>query len=83
MDTNAKEKQRKIKWKTVVLWLFKMKNIIAWKHNKYLSRSIQLNAPRIFMDQLDYKCDWNEVEFIKIPKSFPSTQICSNCKEKK
>ncbi|WP_292795629.1 RNA-guided endonuclease TnpB family protein [Methanobrevibacter sp.] len=57
-------------------------NIIAWKHNKYLSRSIQLNAPRIFMNQLDYKCDWNEVEFIKIPKSFPSTQICSNCKEK-
>lgn len=34
------------------------------------------------MNQLDYKCDWNEVEFIKIPKSFPSTQICSNCKEK-
>ena len=57
-------------------------NIIAWKHNKHLSRSIQLNAPRIFMDQLEYKCDWNEVKFIKIPKSFPSTQICSICKEK-
>ena len=56
-------------------------NIHAWKHNKYLSRSIQLNAPRTFMDQIEYKCDWNDVEFIKIPKNFPSTQICSKCKK--
>ena len=54
-------------------------NIIAWKHNKYLSHSIQLNAPRIFMDKLEYKCDWNDVKFIKVPRNFPSTQICSNC----
>ena len=39
-------------------------NIIAWKHNKYLSRKLQLNAPRIFMDKLEYKCLWNDVEFI-------------------
>ena len=57
-------------------------NIIAWKHNKHLSHSIQLNAPRIFMDKLEYKCDWNDVVFIKVPKKFPSTQICSKCKEK-
>jgi len=56
-------------------------NIIAWKHNKYLSRGIQLNAPRTFMDQIEYKCDWNDVEFIKVPKNFPSTQICSKCGE--
>lgn len=43
-------------------------NIHAWKHNKYLSHGIQLNAPRTFMDQIEYKCDWNDVEFIKIPK---------------
>ena len=57
-------------------------NIIAWKHNKYLSRGIQLNAPRTFMDQIEYKCDWNDVNFIKISQNFPSTQICSKCKEK-
>ena len=56
-------------------------NIIAWKHNKYLSRGIQLNAPRTFMDQIEYKCDWNDIEFIKVPKNFPSTQICSKCGE--
>lgn len=43
-------------------------NIHAWKHNKYLSHGIQLNAPRTFMTQIEYKCDWNDVEFIKIPK---------------
>ena len=43
-------------------------NIHAWKHNKYLSHGIQLNAPRTFMDQIEYKCDWNDIEFIKIPK---------------
>ena len=57
-------------------------NIIAWKHNKFLSRNLQLNAPRIFMDKLEYKCIWNDVTFIKVPKNFPSTQICSECGEK-
>lgn len=57
-------------------------NIIAWKNNKYLSHGIQLNAPRIFMDKLEYKCDWNDVIFIKIPRNFPSTQICSNCQRR-
>ena len=56
-------------------------NITSWKHNKHLSRAIQLNAPCIFMDQLEYKCDWNDVEFIKVPQNFPSTQICSKCKK--
>ena len=31
------------------------------------------------MDKLEHKCDWNDKIFIKIPKNFPSTQICSNC----
>ena len=57
-------------------------NIIAWKSNKYLSRNLQLNAPRIFMDKLEYKCLWNDVGFIKVPKNFPSTQLCSKCGER-
>ncbi|WP_407392811.1 RNA-guided endonuclease InsQ/TnpB family protein [Methanobrevibacter sp.] len=57
-------------------------NIKAWKTNKYLSHNLQLNAPRIFMDKLEYKCHWNDVEFIKVPMDFPSTQICSNCSKK-
>ena len=57
-------------------------NIIAWKHNKHLSRKIQLNAPRIFLDMLEYKCKWNNIVFVKVPKNFPSTQICSHCGKK-
>lgn len=54
-------------------------NIISWKNNKYLSHGIQLNAPRVFMDKLEYKCEWNDVGFVKVPRNFPSTQICSKC----
>ena len=57
-------------------------NIKSWKSNKYLSHNLQLNAPRIFMDKLESKCLWNDVEFIKVPMDFPSTQICSKCGEK-
>ena len=48
---------------------------------KYLSQGIQLTAPHVFIDQLEYKCDWSDVTFIKIPKKFPTTQKCSNCNE--
>ena len=34
------------------------------------------------MDKLEYKCLWNDVDFIKVPMDFPSTQICSKCGEK-
>ena len=54
-------------------------NIIAWKKLPNLSRKLQLNAPRIFLDKLEYKCDWNDVVFVKVPRNFPSTQICSSC----
>ena len=56
-------------------------NILFWKKNKYLSRKLQLNAPRIFMDKLEYKSKWNDVVFVKVPKRFPSTQICNKCGE--
>ena len=56
-------------------------NIIAWKSNKYLSHSIQLNAPRDFMDRLEKKCQQEGVKFIKIPRVFPSTQKCSKCQK--
>ena len=34
------------------------------------------------MDMIENKAHWNNIKFIKVPKSFASTQICSNCKEK-
>ena len=57
-------------------------NIISWQRNRHFSRKIQLNAPRSFMDKLEYKCIRNDVEFVKVPRNFPSTQICSECGRK-
>ena len=34
------------------------------------------------MDKLEHKCNWYNVTFIKVPKNFPSTQICSQCQIK-
>ena len=57
-------------------------NIIKWKKLKNLSKKLQINAPRKFMDMIEHKAHWNNIQFIKVPKSFASTQICSNCGEK-
>ncbi|WP_407381314.1 RNA-guided endonuclease InsQ/TnpB family protein, partial [Methanobrevibacter sp.] len=54
-------------------------NIIFWKHNPYLSRKIQLNSPRKFMDKIQYKAQWNNTDFEKIPANIPTTQKCSKC----
>lgn len=56
-------------------------NIISWKHNPYLSHSIQINAPRNFLDKLEKKCQQEGVTFIKLPKFFPSTKKCSKCQK--
>jgi putative transposase len=34
------------------------------------------------MDKIEYKCNWNDTTFIKVPKNFPSTQICNKCNTK-
>ena len=57
-------------------------NIIAWKHNKNLSHKIQLNAPRNFMDKIEKKCQQEDVDFVKVPKNFPSTQLCNKCQKR-
>ena len=57
-------------------------NIISWKNNKHLSHSIQLNAPRQLLDKIEQKCQQENVEFVKVSKFFPSTQICHKCQKR-
>ena len=57
-------------------------NIINWKKLKSLSRKLQINAPRTFLDMIETKAYWNNITFVKVPRTFPSTQICSNCKKR-
>ena len=32
-----------------------------------------------FYDMLEYKCEWNDKQFVKIDRFFPSSKTCSNC----
>ena len=57
-------------------------NIISWKNNKHLSHSIQLNAPRQLLEKIEQKCQQENVEFVKVSKFFPSTQICHKCQKR-
>ena len=57
-------------------------NIIFWKKNKYLSRKLQLNAPRIFLDKLEYKSQWNNVIFVKYLKGFRLHKSAINAQKK-
>jgi len=57
-------------------------NIISWKTDKDLSHSIQLNAPRDFLNKLEQKCKQENITFVKIYKYYPSTQICSKCQKR-
>ena len=57
-------------------------NIKSWIKNKHLSHSIQLNAPRKLLEKIEQKCQQENIKFIKVPKFYPSTQICSNCQKR-
>ena len=57
-------------------------NIISWKNNKHLSHAIQLNAPRQLLEKIEQKCQQENVEFVKVSKFFPSTQICHKCQKR-
>ena len=32
-----------------------------------------------FYSMLEYKCDWNDKQFVKIDRFFPSSKMCSSC----
>lgn len=34
----------------------------------------------MFYSMLEYKCNWNDKQFVKIDRFFPSSKMCSNCK---
>ena len=67
---------RKLAPKVLVIETLKPKNMAM---NRKLAGSIMdANFGRIH-EQLEYKCKWNNIQLIKAPQFYPSSQICSEC----
>lgn len=49
--------------------------------NKHLSKSIQEQCFYEFIRQMKYKCEFNKIEFVQVPRNFPSSKQCSCCDE--
>lgn len=54
-------------------------NVKGMMKNKHLSKSIQEQCFYELRKQLQYKCDWNNIEFIVADRFFPSSKLCCCC----
>ncbi|MCK9446952.1 IS200/IS605 family element RNA-guided endonuclease TnpB [bacterium] len=53
-----------------------VKNIMK---NHKLAQAMSDVSLGLFYSMLEYKCNWNDKQFVKIDKFFPSSKMCSNC----
>ena len=54
-------------------------NVSGMIKNRHLSKSIQEQCFYEFIKQMQYKCEWNGIEFVQANRFFPSSKLCSNC----
>lgn len=54
-------------------------NISGMMKNKHLSKAIQEQGFYEFIRQMNYKCKFNNIEFIQVDRWYPSSKICSCC----
>ncbi|QXM07403.1 RNA-guided endonuclease InsQ/TnpB family protein [Crassaminicella indica] len=54
-------------------------NVSGMLKNKKVSRAIQEQSLREFRRQLEYKCNWYEVDLIIADRYYPSSKMCSSC----
>lgn len=54
-------------------------NIQGMMKNKHLSEAIQEQKLYEFIRQMKYKCEWNDIEFIRADRWYPSSKKCSSC----
>jgi len=54
-------------------------NIKSMMKNKHLSKAISKQCLYEFKKQMQYKCEFNGIEFIEADKWYPSSKTCSKC----
>ncbi len=54
-------------------------NIKGMMKNRHLSKAIQEQKLYEFSRQIEYKCKFYGIEFIKADRFYPSSKTCSNC----
>ena len=54
-------------------------NVRGMMKNRHLSRAIAEQGFYTFISQMKYKCERYGIEFIQVPRFYPSSKTCSNC----
>lgn len=54
-------------------------NVSGMMKNRHLSKAIQQQSFYEFKRQLEYKSNWNNIEFIEADRFYPSSKTCSEC----
>jgi putative transposase len=54
-------------------------NVSGMMKNKHLSKAVQEQCLAEFARQIEYKCNWNGIEYIEVHRYFPSSKTCSCC----
>ena len=54
-------------------------NIKGMMKNKHLSKAIAKQCLYEFKRQMQYKCEFNGIEFVEADKWYPSSKTCSEC----
>ena len=54
-------------------------NVRGMMKNKHLSKAVAEQCFYKFICQVRYKCEWNGIEFVQVPRFYPSSKTCSCC----
>lgn len=54
-------------------------NVRGMLKNKHLAKAVQEQCFYELYNQLQYKCKWNNIEFITADRFYPSSKLCSCC----
>ena len=54
-------------------------NVTGMMKNRHLSKAVAEQCFHEFIRQMQYKCEWNGIEFIQVDRFYPSSKTCSCC----